>query len=237
MSAARTLPAEQAPVLTIDGPSGAGKGTVAARVAERLGWHLLDSGAVYRAMALKALEAGVAAEDEAGLLRLAAAMELDFRTTPRGVEVVLDGKARGAALRSEEVSQMASKVAVQPALRAALLETQRQLRRPPGLVADGRDMGTVVFPEASCKVFLDASIEERARRRHEQLKQQGENVIFDRLFRDLDERDRRDRERAVAPTVPAADAQVVDSTDLTIDQVVERVLKLVSERLRETEEK
>lgn len=223
---------KEIPVLTIDGPSGAGKGAVSARVAERLGWHLLDSGAVYRAVALAALDRGVEADDDPALVALCESLDLQFRSGPDGIAVLLDGCPVGDRLRSEAVSVMASRVASRPAVRRALLGLQRQFQRAPGLVADGRDMGTVVFPDAPVKVFLDASVEERARRRHKQLKDKGESVKFSRLFRDLVERDRRDRERAVSPTVPAPDAAVIDSTELTLEQVAERILGLVADAAR-----
>ena len=216
-----------APVLTIDGPSGAGKGAVSARVAKALGWHLLDSGAVYRAVALAAVDAGLDAEDEAAVVQLCDGLELDFAVGEDGISVLLAGKPVDQRLRTEEVSVMASRVAALADVRTALLGLQRRFRRSPGLVADGRDMGTVVFPDAPYKVFLEASVEERANRRYKQLKQKGESVKFLRLFRDLEERDRRDRERAVSPMVPAADAVVIDSTDLELEQVIEQVLALV----------
>jgi cytidylate kinase len=225
------------PVLTVDGPSGAGKGAVSAAVAARLGWHLLDSGAVYRAVALAALDRGLSADDDAALLALCHGLDLDFRPGPDGIEAVLDGRPVGDRLRSEPVSLMASQVASKPAVREALLGLQRRFRRPPGLVADGRDMGTVVFADAPIKVFLDASIEERARRRHKQLKEKGESVKFSRLFRDLAARDRRDRERSVSPTVPAEDAVVLDSTELSLEQVVDRILALVATRRVRDEDK
>ena len=215
------------PVLTIDGPSGAGKGAVSARVAKALGWHLLDSGAVYRAVALAAVDAGLDAEDEEAVVQLCDGLELDFAVGEDGISVLLAGKPVDQRLRTEEVSVMASRVAALADVRTALLGLQRRFRRSPGLVADGRDMGTVVFPDAPYKVFLEASVEERANRRYKQLKQKGESVKFLRLFRDLEERDRRDRERAVSPMVPAADAVVIDSTDLELEQVIEQVLALV----------
>jgi len=218
------------PVLAVDGPSGAGKGAVSAALARRLGWHVLDSGAVYRALALAALDAGISAADEAALLRLAERMPLSFAAGDDGIDVFLDGRDIGARLRTEAVSVMASKVASRPAVRGALLDAQRRCRKPPGLVADGRDMGTVVFPDAALKIFLEASVAERASRRYKQLKEKGESVILSRLFRDMQERDRRDRERAVSPTVPADDAIVVDSTDLPLDAVVERIETLVRRR-------
>lgn len=219
------------PVLTIDGPSGAGKGTVSARVAEALGWHLLDSGAVYRAVALSAIDHGLdpnalSEQDRRQLIELSRNLDLEFRPGADGVDVVLAGEIVNDRLRSEAVSVMASQSAAIPEVRTALLQLQRECRKLPGLVADGRDMGTVIFPDATLKVFLDASVEERAQRRYKQLKQKGESVILSRLFRDMQARDRRDRERAIAPTVPAEDAVVIDSTNLSLDQVVETILDL-----------
>lgn len=220
-----------APVLTIDGPSGAGKGAVSAAVARELGWRVLDSGAVYRAVALAALERGVDADDEPGLVALSRKLPLTFRAGADGIDVLLDGRDIGNALRTEEVSVMASRVASLARVREALLALQRGCRQSPGLVADGRDMGTVVFPDAAVKVFLKAGVEERAKRRYKQLKAKGESVILSRLLRDMQERDRRDRERAVSPTVAAPDAVIVDSTHLALEQVVERVLGLARQRL------
>ncbi|MCH8478723.1 MAG: (d)CMP kinase [Wenzhouxiangella sp.] len=220
-----------APVVTIDGPSGAGKGAVSAGVARRLGWHVLDSGAVYRAVAAAALDRAIAADDESGLTALCEDLDLVFEAAPAGISVRLNGSPVDDRLRQEEVSVMSSKVASIPAVRSALLDFQRSYRRLPGLVADGRDMGTVVFPDASCKVFLDASVEERANRRYKQLKDKGENVNFLRLFRDLEARDRRDRERTVSPTVPAEDAFVIDSTSMTLETVIENVLAVVRQRV------
>lgn len=221
----------QIPVLTIDGPSGAGKGAVSARVAETLGWHVLDSGAVYRAVALAALEKGIDSDDEQALVGLCAGLDLSFAVGVDGISVRLDGTPVDEYLRTESVGTMSSQVASLPAVRESLLALQRSFRRFPGLVADGRDMGTVVFKDAPIKVFLEASVEERARRRYKQLKEKGESVKFLRLFHDLEERDRRDRERNVSPTVPASDAVIVDSTDLDLDAVVARVLDLVESRL------
>lgn len=214
------------PVITIDGPSGAGKGAVSARVAEVLGWHLLDSGAVYRSVALAALKQGVDAGDEDRLVALCRKLPLAFEPGGDGIQVLLEGRPVGDQLRAEDVSRMASLVAAVPAVRAALMDLQRGFRRPPGLVADGRDMGTVVFADAPVKVFLHASAEERARRRYKQLKEKGENVTFSRLFQDIQARDRRDRERAVSPTVPAAGARVIDSTALSLEEVIAQVLTL-----------
>lgn len=227
-----TNEAKAVPVLTIDGPSGAGKGAVSARVASQLGWNVLDSGAVYRSVALAALEAGVDLGDHAALVELCSVLDLTFSPGADGIEASLGGRSLGDALRPEAVGEASSRVAAIPAVRAALLSLQRRFRRPPGLVADGRDMGTVVFPDAQVKVFLDASVEERARRRYRQLKENGKDVTFDRLLGDLEARDRRDRERAVSPTVPAADAVVVDSTELSLVAVVERVVRIVDERVR-----
>ncbi|MGM0657184.1 MAG: (d)CMP kinase [Pseudomonadota bacterium] len=221
---------EAVPVLTIDGPSGAGKGAVSAAVARTLDWHALDSGAVYRSIALAALERAVAPEDESALVALARSVHLTFRAGADGIDVYLDDRDVGDSLRTEAVSVMASRVAAIPAVRAALLELQRAYRRRPGLVADGRDMGTIVFPDAGLKVFLEASVEERAKRRYKQLKEKGESVMLSRLFRDMQARDRRDRERAVAPTVPATDAVVVDSTRLSLKEVVEHVVGLARQR-------
>ncbi|PKL95722.1 MAG: cytidylate kinase [Gammaproteobacteria bacterium HGW-Gammaproteobacteria-8] len=217
-------------VLAIDGPSGAGKGAVSAALARRLGWNVLDSGAVYRAVALASLERGIDADNEAALVELAQDLPLSFEPDDDGIEAVLAGRRIGSLLRSEEVSVRASRVAAIPTLRNALLGLQRAARCPPGLVADGRDMGTVVFPDAALKIFLDASVEERANRRYKQLKTKGESVRLSRLFRDMQERDRRDRERAVAPTVPAADAVIVDSTHLSLEQVIERIAALARQR-------
>jgi cytidylate kinase len=221
----------RAPVLAIDGPSGAGKGAVSAAVAAQLGWHVLDSGAVYRAVALAALERGLASTDIEALAETARTLDLRFEAGVDGIDVYLDARDVSAALRSEPVSLMASRVAAVAEVREALLALQRECRRAPGLVADGRDMGTIVFPDAELKVFLEASVEERARRRYKQLKEKGESVILSRLLRDMQARDRRDREREVAPTVPASDAVVVDSTRLTLEGVVDRVIELVHERL------
>ncbi|HHC71991.1 MAG TPA: (d)CMP kinase [Thiotrichales bacterium] len=222
-----------APVLTIDGPSGSGKGTVARRVAETLGWRLLDSGALYRILGLAAERAGVSLEDEKGLAELARGLEIGFESRPgeEGVRVLLGGEDVSREIRTESAGDRASRVARWPAVREALLERQRDFAGPPGLVADGRDMGTVVFPGACCKVYLTASAEERARRRHKQLKEKGLNVSIQTLCREIAERDRRDAERSVAPLRPAPDAVVIDSTGVTIDQVVDRVLAVVRERL------
>jgi len=214
------------PVIAIDGPAASGKGTIAAGVAGALRFHYLDSGALYRLVALKALRAGVAVTDAEGLARLATALDVGFGP---GM-VILDGADVTAAIRAEDVSAGASQVAVHGPVRAALLDRQRAFRQVPGLVADGRDMGTVVFPDATLKVFLTATAEERARRRHKQLIEKGLSVTLDSLLRDIRERDARDAGRAAAPLVPAADAVLLDTTHLTIDEATAQVLALFRER-------
>jgi cytidylate kinase len=208
------------PVITIDGPTASGKGTIAERVADRLGWHYLDSGALYRLVALVALRAGVADSDGAGLARLAAGLQPALA----GGRLLLDGEDVTAAIRAEDVGRMASRAAVQPALRAALVGTQRAFRRPPGLVADGRDMGTVIFPDAVLKVYLTADVASRAQRRHKQLIEKGFSANLADLLRDLQERDARDSQRASAPLRAAEGAFELDSTSLDIEQTVRAVL-------------
>ncbi len=212
------------PVFTIDGPGGAGKGTVSGLLARELGWHYLDSGALYRLLALVALRRGVAVDDEEALVSLAGAMDIEFE--PEGV-IRLDGEDVSSAIRQEEVGNAASHVAASDAVRQALLQKQRDFRRAPGLVADGRDMGTVVFPDAGNKVFLTASAEERARRRYKQLMDKGIDVNLADLLTDIRERDERDSNRAVSPLRPAADAVQIDTTSLSIDQVVQKLLDLL----------
>ncbi len=211
----------EAPVITIDGPGGSGKGTVAAALARRLGWRVLDSGALYRAAALAARRAGIALDDGP---RIAALIQ-KLPVTLEGERVLLDGEDVTRQIRTEAAGNDASRVAALPEVRAALLDWQRAQARPPGLVADGRDMGTVVFPDAAVKVFLDADAEERARRRYKQLKEQGMDANLSDLVAEIEERDARDRNRSVAPLVPAPDALVIDSTHLSVDQVVERILE------------
>lgn len=220
------------PTICIDGPSGSGKGTIAGRVARELGFHLLDSGALYRLTALAAMRQGVAFDDEAALVAVAATMKPEFEPDSEGgLRIWLDGRNVTADVRLEEVGMNASRTAATPAVREALLARQHDFRRLPGLVADGRDMGTVVFPDAAVKIFLTASAEERARRRHKQLKEKGIGVSLRDLLRDIEARDARDSARAASPLVPAEDAVVIDSTDHTIDDVVGRVLDLVRERI------
>jgi 3-phosphoshikimate 1-carboxyvinyltransferase len=207
------------PVIAIDGPAGSGKGTVAQRVAERLGYRYLDSGALYRLVAVAAMRRGVPFETETDVIRLADALDCEFS----GGRVRLDGEDVTDEIRTEAASAGASRVAAIPAVRAALLERQRRFRQAPGLVADGRDMGSVVFPDAALKVFLTASAEARAARRHKQLMEKGISVSIDTLLRDLRERDARDAERAVAPLRATPDAKLLDTTSLTVDEAVERV--------------
>ena len=209
------------PLIAIDGPTASGKGTIAQRVAQVLGWAYLDSGALYRLCALAALRAGVDLDDEAGLAALAAALQMRFVDG----RIELDGHDATEAIRDEAVGNAASRVAVLPALRVSLLGLQRSFRRPPGLVADGRDMGTVVFPDATLKVFLTATAESRAERRYKQLIEKGFSANLADLLRDLQQRDERDANRAVAPLRPAEGAVVIDSTHLDIDQTVAQVLR------------
>ncbi len=221
---------ESAPVLTIDGPSGSGKGTIARRVAHALGYHLLDSGALYRLTALAAARRGVALDDADGLADVAQALDVRFDSDEAGDERIwLEGEDVSLEIRTEEAGAGASAVAAIPAVRQALLERQRAFRKPPGLVADGRDMGTQVFPCAPLKVFLTASAEERARRRHKQLKDKGLDVSLAALSRDIEDRDRRDSERSVAPLRPAEDARILDSSGQSIEAVTNTVLDWVAE--------
>lgn len=220
-----------APVIAVDGPGGAGKGTLCHLLARHLGWHLLDSGALYRVTAQACLQAGVPWEDEAGAAALAADLDVVFRPAADGtVAVLLGGDDVSRAIRTEEGGRGASVVAAHPQVRAALLDRQRAFRQAPGLVADGRDMGTVVFPDAPLKIFLTASAEERARRRHRQLLEKGESVSLPRLLEDIRERDARDSRRAVAPLVPADDALELDSTSIPVAGVFRQVLRVAVER-------
>lgn len=217
----------RSPIVTIDGPSGSGKGTISRAVAVRLGWHLLDSGALYRLVALAGLKRGVKSDDIEGHARIAGSMDVRFDVAPDGGELVtLAGEEVTRQIRAEEAGQGASRVAAWPPVRAALLDRQRAFAQAPGLVADGRDMGTVVFPDADLKIFLTASPDERALRRYKQLKDKGSDVSLPALSREITERDLRDSTRAVAPLKPAPDAEVIDSTSLTIEQVIDRVIAL-----------
>jgi len=219
-----------APVIAIDGPSGSGKGAVAAAVAARLGFHFLDSGALYRVLGIAALRVGTDLEDAEAVRALAADMDIEFgRDGPDSV--YLNGDDVSRDIRTDKGSEMASRVGAIPAARQALHARQLAFRRPPGLVADGRDMGTVVFPDAILKIFLTASVGERAQRRYKQLIGKGIGAILPDLLRDLKERDARDSERPVSPLKPAEDAVVLDTTHLTLDEVIERVMALARERL------
>ena len=209
------------PVIAIDGPAASGKGTVAARVAQALGFHLLDSGALYRLVALAALRTGVPVDDAAALGRLAASLEVRFEPG----RVLLSGDDVTREIREEAVSEVASRVAVHPSVRRALIDRQRAFRRAPGLVADGRDMGTVLFPDAATKVFVTATPEARAERRYKQLIEKGISTNIEGLLHEIRMRDARDGERAAAPLRPADDAVILDTTDLTIDTAVAFVLE------------
>lgn len=221
-----------APVICIDGPSGSGKGTIAQRVAETLGFHLLDSGALYRLTALAAARRGAEFDDAERVAEVAREMRICFEPAgQRGLRTYLDGSNVTRDIRAEEVGMNASRVAAQQPVREALLQRQRDFRQAPGLVADGRDMGTVVFPDAALKIFLTASAEARAMRRHNQLKEKGIGVSLRGLLKDIEARDQQDARRAVSPLQPAADAVVIDSTALSIEQVTERVLALARERI------
>ena len=215
------------PVITIDGPGGSGKGTIATRLAQKLGWHLLDSGALYRIVAVAAMERAIEADDERALGELAEHLDVSFNFSGDEVEILLDGNRITARLRSEEAGVFASKIAVLPAVRAALVHRQRAFRKRPGLVADGRDMGTVIFPDAKLKIFLTASARARADRRYKQLKEKGESVNLTRLFRDIKKRDERDMSRSISPLAPAEDAQLIDSTEMSIEMVLEEIHKLL----------
>lgn len=222
-----------APVIAIDGPSGSGKGTVCSRLARQLGWHLLDSGALYRLLALAAGRHGIALDNEAALQALAANLDVRFVAGAQGMHgqcILLEGEEVGDELRTEQAGAGASQVAALPAVRTALLQRQRDFRAAPGLIADGRDMGTVVFPDAPLKVFLTASAEERARRRYLQLKDKVTDVSLASLLEEIRARDERDMQRPVAPLKPASDAILLDSTELSIEQVLERILAEVAAR-------
>ena len=222
-----------APVLTIDGPSGSGKGTISQLVAQRLGWHYLDSGAIYRAVGQAAAWEGLDLSDAEAVAACAARTDIRFTSGPDGEpHVLVNGKDATRLLHTETVGALASAIAAHPPVRAALVDLQHRFRRAPGLVADGRDMGTVIFPDAPYKVFLTASAAERARRRYKQLKDKGVSVNLDSLLHEIAARDERDAGRAVAPLKPAADAVFLDSTGMPITDVVERVLAVLPASLR-----
>jgi CMP/dCMP kinase len=226
------MSASACPVVTIDGPSGSGKGTISRALARRTGWHLLDSGALYRLVALAGAIAGLPPGDAPGHAEIARRMAVEFGSgTGGGERVRLDGRDVSAEIRTETAGAGASRVAAWPEVRTALLTRQRAFAEPPGLVADGRDMGTVVFPQADLKIFLTATPEERALRRYKQLKDKGSGVSLAALSREITERDLRDSTRAVAPLKPAPDARVIDSTGLPIEAVVARVIEWGAGRL------
>ena len=223
------------PVLTIDGPSGSGKGTIVQHVAKKLGWHMLDSGALYRLVAFGSQKNNLSFENEADIANYAAHLDVEFKLVDvdanqadggnsQELQIILEGEVVGPELRTETAGNAASKVAAMPSVREALLQRQRDFRQNPGLVADGRDMGTTVFPEAKAKIFLTASAEERAQRRYKQLKSKGIDGNLAALLRDINERDERDSQRSASPLKPADDAVQIDTSDLSIEQVVEQVL-------------
>lgn len=212
-------------IITIDGPSGAGKGTVCARLANDLGWELLDSGALYRITALAASRKNIALDNEAEVAKVAANLDVQFKPTDEGVLVILEGEDVSRSIRTEEVGGMASQVAALPQVRAALLQRQRDFAQVSGLIADGRDMGTVVFPDAKVKIFLTASAEERGQRRFKQLQEKGIQADLSVIVEDIRERDERDSNRAVAPLKPADDALIIDSTHLSVEEVCQQVLE------------
>jgi len=214
------------PILTIDGTSGVGKGTAAAKIAQTLGWNLLDSGAIYRSLAVAAFQENIELNQEVMLSKLAGNLDLRFEAHDGEVKVFLNNQEITKNIRSEEAGNTASKIAVFQLVRAALLARQRAFAQPRGLVADGRDMGTVVFPEAWLKIFLTASIEERAKRRYKQLKKKGIDTPLSDLITALNERDARDRSRAVAPLQPASDAIIIDTSHLSVDEVINQIMHL-----------
>ena len=216
--------AQMAPVMTIDGPSGAGKGTLCQLLAEKLGWHLLDSGAIYRVLSLAALHHDVELDSEAALVPLAANLDVQFQVEGELVKVILEGEDVSRTIRTEEVGNAASKIAAFPRVREALLRRQRAFRQAPGLIADGRDMGSVVFPDAKLKVFLTASAEERARRRALQLGIDLNSVAYQAIVDDIKQRDWNDSQRAVAPLKQLPDAHLLDTTELSIENAVKKVL-------------
>ena len=218
----------EAPVICVDGPSGAGKGTLSTRLAEALGWHLLDSGALYRIVGHACVLRGISWQDEARVVEVAETLDVQFVPSPSGVAVWLGGKDVTPQIRSQDGSRGASAVAVLEKVRVALLHRQRTLATLPGLVADGRDMGTVVFPDAALKIFLTASLQARARRRQAQLLEKGESVSLPRLLQSINERDERDTNRSASPLVAAEDAVHIDSSTLSIDAVCDRVFELAA---------
>ncbi|QIW15963.1 cytidylate kinase [Pasteurellaceae bacterium RH1A] len=219
-------------VITVDGPSGAGKGTLCHALAEKLGFDFLDSGAIYRILGLAAVKKGLDFADEDKLAQLGRQLDVQFVPQDGEVQVILEGENVGDQIRTAEAGQNASKIAVFPKVREALLQRQRDFSTERGLIADGRDMGTIVFPEAQIKLFLDASAEERTKRRVKQLQEKGFNANFDEILAEIKERDFRDRNREVAPLVPAKDALLLDSTHLSIEEVIEQALKHIAQTLK-----
>ncbi len=219
------------PVIAVDGPGGAGKGELCIRLSRKYGFSLLDSGAIYRVLAYAALKKGIALDDTVSLVALAKSLNLEFKEENNAVAIILDNENVSKFIRNEETGSAASKVAVISEVRAALLQRQRDFRIAPGLVADGRDMGTVVFPDAQAKIFLDASAEERARRRVLQIEGRGVKADYQKILGEIKERDDRDRNRATAPLKPAPDALVLDSTHLSIEEVVDTAVKFVESKL------
>lgn len=219
------------PIITVDGPSGVGKGTLCQLLANALGWHLLDSGAIYRVLALAALNLQIPLTDETKLAELARNLALEFKMGTEQVDVLLNHEVVSLAIRREDVGIAASKVAALGQVRQALLERQRAFRQAPGLIADGRDMGTVVFPEAPIKLFLDASAQARAERRMKQLQDKQICATFAQILQEINARDERDRNRLVAPLKPAADAWVIDTTSLSITEVFNQVLSYVKSKI------
>ncbi|RKF19655.1 (d)CMP kinase [Alginatibacterium sediminis] len=218
-------------VITVDGPSGAGKGTLCQRLASHYGFHLLDSGAIYRVLALAALHHNLELDNEESLALTAAHLDVRFAFSSGDLQVILEGEDVTRELRKETTGNAASKIAAFPRVREALLRRQRAFRESPGLVADGRDMGTVVFTDAPVKIFLDASAEERAQRRYKQLQLKGFDVSFDHLLSEIKERDHRDRNRSVAPLIAAEGALTIDSTSLSIDEVVQMSINYIDKIL------
>lgn len=219
------------PVITVDGPVGAGKGTIAQAVAKKLDWHLLDSGAIYRILALSVLQNQIAPNDETTVTALADNLNIEFKLAPKDnapCQVILEKQDVTDQIRTENVGKIASIIAAHSRVRQALLKLQRAFRKPPGLIADGRDMGTIVFPDAPLKIFLTASVTERAKRRHQQLLDKGISVKLPNLVQEITERDARDEQRAVSPLKPAPDAIIIDTTNLTITEVIEKILGLKS---------
>ena len=231
------MPKTKPPVITLDGPGGSGKGTVAQILAGRLGWHYLDSGALYRVLGLTAQRRGMALDDEPGLCRLAESIRIGFIPQPDGTSarVSVDGEDVSTELRTESTGDLASRVAILPGVRAALLQKQRDFRVNPGLVTDGRDMGTTVFPDAQFKVFLVASAEVRAERRYKQLKEKGFDANLATILGEIRHRDRRDTERSVSPLKPADDAWILDCSAMTIEEVVQAVSRRYTTRLNEVQ--